>query len=41
MKAKLALAVAVLLMVSAAIPVSLFAHHSFAAVFDDSKPLKL
>jgi hypothetical protein len=41
MTTKLVLAIAGLLTLSAMIPVSLLAHHSFAAEFDDTKPVKL
>lgn len=41
MKAKLALVIAGLLIVPVLIPLPLLAHHSFAAVFDDKKEVKL
>lgn len=41
MKAKLALAIAGLLIVPVMVPLPLVAHHSFAAVFDDTKPVKM
>jgi hypothetical protein len=41
MKAKLALVVAGLLIVPVLVPLPLLAHHSFAAVFDEAKQVKM